>query len=186
MPASLPAGRDARLRALLDQRARFLSFVERRVGSRELAEEVLQEAFVRSVETVDGVRDDEAVVPWFFRVLRNAVAELHRRRAARDRATDALAGEAAVLEAGRREEKGELCACFSALLPELKPEYADAVRTVDLEGATVAELADKRGITVNNATVRLHRARQALGRELRVACGACADHGCLDCGCKKS
>jgi RNA polymerase sigma-70 factor (ECF subfamily) len=34
--------------------------------------------------------------------------------------------------------------------------------------------------------VRLHRARQALKRELERSCGTCATHGCLDCTCGAS
>jgi hypothetical protein len=36
---------------------------------------------------------------------------------------------------------------------------------------------------VNNASVRLHRARQALARRVRAVCGACADRKCADCSC---
>jgi hypothetical protein len=32
--------------------------------------------------------------------------------------------------------------------------------------------------------VRLHRARATLRDKLRVVCGACARHGCLDCSCR--
>jgi RNA polymerase sigma-70 factor (ECF subfamily) len=175
-----------RLDTLLGERAKFLSFLERRVGSRELAEEILQEAFVRGLERIEDVRADESVVPWFYRLLRNAVVEVHRRRAANARASAALANEAAALEAAHDEVSGELCSCMSGLIDALKPEYADAIRSVDLGGRSLTDLATDAGITTNNATVRLHRARQALGRELRATCGACADHGCLDCGCKKS
>ena|SRR5215207_2529268 len=38
------------LRVLLDNHARFLAFLERRVGSREEAEDIPQEAFVRSLD----------------------------------------------------------------------------------------------------------------------------------------
>jgi len=51
-----------------------------------------------------------------------------------------------------------------------------------LGGRPVREL----GITVANAYVRLHRARRALLEGLRRVCGACLEHGCLDCTCRKS
>jgi RNA polymerase sigma-70 factor (ECF subfamily) len=35
------------------------------------------------------------------------------------------------------------------------------------------------------AAVRLHRVRAALRDKLKLVCGACARHGCLDCGCPK-
>lgn len=69
------------------------------------------------------------------------------------------------------------------LLPTLKAEYAEVVRKVDLEEQPVSAVAEAIGITVNNASVRLHRGRQALKKQLERSCGACAAHGCLDCSC---
>ena len=61
----------------------FLAFVERRIGNRALAEEILQDAFVRSLDRGDEIRD--SVVGWFYRVLRNAVIDRQRRQAVADR-----------------------------------------------------------------------------------------------------
>jgi RNA polymerase sigma-70 factor (ECF subfamily) len=52
-----------------------------------------------------------------------------------------------------------------------------------MEAATVASFSREAGITPNNAAVRLHRAHEALKRQLLLSCGTCADHGCLDCRC---
>ena len=46
------------------------------------------------------------------------------------------------------------------------------------------DLAVRTGITSGNAAVRVHRAREALRKQVRTACGSCAEHGCLDCHCK--
>jgi RNA polymerase sigma-70 factor (ECF subfamily) len=54
---------------------------------------------------------------------------------------------------------------------------------VDLEGGSVGDYARKAGITPNNASVRLHRAREALRKQVEKTCGTCATHGCLDCTC---
>ncbi|WP_394829722.1 RNA polymerase sigma factor [Pendulispora albinea] len=180
---------EERLRTLLGERARLLAFVERRVGSRELAEEILQDAFVRGVEKASEVRADESVLAWFYRLLRNSIIDRRRRTAANTRATTALAAEHDAFGAGRLEsdaERGEICSCMSELIGTLKPEYETAIRSVDLEGGTVGQLAAATGISAGNAAVRLHRARQALGQRLRSTCGACAEHACLDCGCKKN
>ena len=76
-----------------------------------------------------------------------------------------------------------VCGCVRTLLPTLKSEYAEVVRAVDLEERSVAEYAARAGITSNNAGVRLHRAREALFRQVVLSCGTCATHGCLDCRC---
>jgi DNA-directed RNA polymerase specialized sigma24 family protein len=48
------------------------------VKSRALAEDILQDAFVRGVNKLDTLRSDESAIAWFYRVLRNAIID-HRR-----------------------------------------------------------------------------------------------------------
>ena len=70
------------VRALVDNHREFLAFLERRVGSRALAEDILQDAFVRGArEARRACASEESAVAWFYRVLRNAVIDHHRRRA---------------------------------------------------------------------------------------------------------
>jgi RNA polymerase sigma-70 factor (ECF subfamily) len=168
-------------RLLVGRQRALLAFLERRLGSRADAEEVLQAAYARALER--GVPEgDDGVVPWFYRVLRNALVDRARRLDAERRSLERLARE---LDEGTAPElRDTVCACMHDLLPALKPEYADVVRAVDLDGRSLGDVAAERRITVNNATVRLHRARQALKAQLLRACGACAAHGCLECRCR--
>jgi len=166
---------------LVSNHRQFLSFLEARVASRAVAEDILQAAFVRAVERGGSLREAESAVAWFYRLLRNALVDHHRRKA----------GEARALEKERRQaEEGfepelrdAICACVGGLLPTLKPEYAEIIRRVDLQEAPLAAVAADLAITSSNAAVRLHRARRALGRRLERSCGTCAAHGCLDCTC---
>ncbi len=132
------------LEVLVENHRRFLAFLERRVGSRVEAEDILQDAFVRSLDRGDTVRDPEAVIPWFYRLLRNAVIDHHRRRGAEDRALAYAAGTADEAEPGADEAlRDEVCACVAALVETLKPEYATAIKRVDLDGAAVSEFASR-------------------------------------------
>ncbi len=174
---------DEALEVLLAQHERFLRFLTPRVGGREAAEDVLQAAFVKGLDGLGALRDGESAVAWFFRLLRNAVTDLHRRRAAEQRRLEA---QARGLREGVEDEdalRAEVCACVGALLPLLKPGYATVLRRAELEGASLAEVGRELGITANNAGVRLHRARLALKRELERVCGTCTAHGCLECTC---
>jgi RNA polymerase sigma factor (sigma-70 family) len=169
---------------LVDGHTRFLAFVQRRVGSRAIAEDILQEAFARALARGDSLRSGESAVAWFYRLLRNALVDHHRRAAAAGRALDAAAIEAGVQSTWADDDlKNAVCQCIGDLVGTLKPEYAEAIRRVDLQGGTVGDYAKASGITANNAGVRLHRAREALMRSLVRCCGSCATHGCLDCSC---
>jgi len=163
----------------------FLRFVERRVGDRATAEEIVQDAFVRSLDRGDEIR--ESVVGWFYRVLRNAVIDRQRRQAVANRRLDQFAIELETNPVGGDELAGELagivCHCVAQLADTLKPEYADALRRIEIDGVAVKDYADTAGISASNAGVRIFRAREALRRQVARACGICADHGCLDCTC---
>ena len=65
------------LDVLLANHREFLRYVEQRIGDRALAEEILQDAFVRSLDRAEEIR--ESVIGWFYRVLRNAVVDQQRR-----------------------------------------------------------------------------------------------------------
>lgn len=172
------------LQVLVDNHRRFLAFLERRVGSREAAEDILQDAFVRGLARAGTVRNEEAIVAWFYRLLRNALVDHYRRAGAEQRALAHIAGTTDAAESVSDQElHGEVCACVTSLVQTLKPEYAAAVRRVDLDGVSVTAFANEVGITPNNAAVRLHRAHEALRRQLVRSCGTCATHGCLDCDC---
>jgi RNA polymerase sigma-70 factor (ECF subfamily) len=169
---------------LVANHRRFLAFLERRVGSREVAEDILQDAFVRGLAGSARVRDEDSVIPWFYRSLRNALVDHWRRRSAEDRAVERVAALAEDSVAGVDAELEEtVCACATDLLGTLKPTFADALRRVDLDGLSVKAFAEEAGITANSASVRLFRGRKALREQLQLSCGTCADHGCLDCSC---
>ena len=160
----------------------FLAFLERRVESRAVAEDILQAAFARGLERGAGVQD-EKVVAWFYRVLRNSVIDHYRQRSASARAMEAWGREFTEVQEPDEMMRQEICQCVSGLLTALKPEYQQALRIVDLEDGKLSDLAQQSGITAENAAVRVHRARKALRRQVEQACGTCAEHGCFDCHC---
>ena len=170
---------------LVDRHRRFLRFLESRLGSRAAAEDVLQAAYVKGLERGGELRDNESAVAWFYRLLRNALIDHYRHRDAEGRALARHAEEPRI-ERSDAELEAAVCECVHGLIPTLKAEYADILRATEMEGAGVAEVAVRLGITPGNAGVRLHRARQALKQRLETTCGTCTEHGCLDCSCEAS
>lgn len=167
---------------LLQHRDKFLAFVRKRVGDSGLAADVLQDSLLKALKKGAQIRDAESPVAWFYRILRHALIDLYRRQGVRDRALQNLQAE--VDHPPTTEEVRAICACFQALLPTLKPDYAELIRAVDLGEESVEAAAKRLGITPNNLKVRLHRARRQLRARLVESCRLCAAHGCLDCDCR--
>lgn len=169
---------------LLGSLNEFLAFARGRLNDPELAADAVQESLLKALRSSGQIRNEENVKAWFYRILRRTIVDLYRRNDAHRRAFERLRQE---LEGPQtQEEERVLCACIDRLIPAMKPEYAALLRRVDLNGEDAEPVATSLGITRNNLTVRLHRARQQLRQQLEQTCRLCAKHGCLDCHCDET
>jgi len=173
----------AAVATLLENHRAFLRYLERRVGDLALAEDILQEGFAKVVARPEQAPADESVISWFYRTLRSAAIDQFRRRGAADRAYEAFARELETHEVPSDEMESEICACVSRLAATLKPEYAEALQEIEVGGTPVKTFAAQKGLSSNNAAVRVYRAREALKKRVTESCGVCAEHGCLYCTC---
>lgn len=178
---------DAVVKTLTENHRKFLAFLAKRVGSKEVAEDLLQLSIKKAVEYPPEAVEEIGVVAWFYRVLRNTLTDYYRAQASEGKKHDefhnTLDVHGKTKVAPMDEIEAAVCECMNGLLPTLKDNYADLIRRIDLGGESISSVAKNLGITENNLTVRLHRARQALKTSLERTCGTCTEHGCLNCTC---
>lgn len=165
----------AALRAHRDQLA---AFVRARVPASEV-DDVLQIAAVRAIEGAGSLRDGNRVLPWLYRVHRNAATDEIRKRARQQRWVD---DDSSVPEVAVDVPEPP-CRCSVAQVRRIRPAYAAVLTLVDIRGATLAEAAEALGISTNNVAVRLHRARKALRESMLEHCGVTSAVECADCPC---
>jgi RNA polymerase sigma factor (sigma-70 family) len=188
-PAGASTGTlDDIVRQLVENEVAFRAFLRRRVDDEALAEDLLQQSLVRAVEHHHSLQQHENAVPWFYRILRHAIIDYYRSQASEGRKHDAFLQELTVSGEDKAAPpdavKPTVCACLYQLLPAIRPNYAELLRRIDLEGESPHKVAKDLQLSQNNLTVRLHRARQALRTGLEKACGICSKHGCLNCVCE--
>jgi RNA polymerase sigma-70 factor, ECF subfamily len=167
--------------SLLEAREKFLGYIRKRIDDPELAEDILQDSLLRATQAAPTLRDQDRLIPWFYRILQNAITDTYRRRGVERKHVVPVVAEEPRVEP---EDEATLCECFRALVPTLKTEYAELIQAIELGGETPEAAAQRLGVTPNNLKVRRHRARQALRRRLEETCRSCAEHGCLDCTCR--
>ena len=168
---------------LYASRERFVAYVRNRVDEPELAEDIVHDSLLRALRAAPDLRENERLLSWFFRILRNAIVDEYRKRGVAGRHVDPAGALPDVPDLSGEDEK-TICSCFRALLPALKPEYAELIEALDLAEEAPEAVAQRLGITTNNLKVRRHRARQALRQQLENACGTCAQGNCIgDCTC---
>jgi RNA polymerase sigma-70 factor (ECF subfamily) len=165
---------------LLAHRARFVSFVRSQIGDRAAAEDVVQGALAQLVAEPRHLTGQD-LVRWFYRVLRNAIVDRHRRQAAESRGVARWQVDPTTHQPA--EPPRRLCGCVNAALNGLPAKSRAILEAIELAGMTPAGYAKAEGISASNSSVRLHRARRLLAERLTGICGTCTLDGCSDCDC---
>lgn len=172
---------------IVEDEAAFRGFLRKRLGDEAIVEDLFQECLLRAVQHQHSLKNQEIVVAWFYRILRNTVIDYYRSKSAQQSRHETFETESKVLgehEVPSLDEvKATVCACLEPVLNSLRPGYAELLRRIDLGGESTGAVAKDLQISSNNLTVRLHRARQALRGSLEESCGICTKHGCLNCTC---
>jgi RNA polymerase sigma-70 factor, ECF subfamily len=159
---------------LLRQRGKLVAYVKRKVGDPDVAEDLFQDSLLKALHKSSDLQDADRLLPWFYRILNNAVVDHYRHRGVEEKHQAQLALDS-LPEAGT-DEWQQLCKCFRDILPTLKPEYSQLIEQLELAGGDPAQVAAQLHISRNNLKVRRHRARAALRERLEETCPlfACA------------
>lgn len=170
--------------ALIENRRTFLRFLTRRLGNRDVAEEVLQQFSLRALSKASDINKRESILQWLYRVLSSTLADYYRAEMARQRREIEYAHFQPTYSNEVTFDPEAVCTCFYQLLPTLRPEYAEVLQRIDLQGEARAKVAEDLGITLNLVRVRLHRARQALKHALLTSCKGCShEQAFMNCEC---
>jgi RNA polymerase sigma-70 factor (ECF subfamily) len=162
------AGDDAAFDALFARWAgRVLRFVERMVGEASVAEDLVQETFVRVWRARGRYRAEARFSTWLFTIAGNA-ARNERRRPFR-RAPHEPEGDASALAADDPPADAQLAArreakALEAALAALPPRQREALWLRAVEGLSYAEVAAALGASEMSVKALIHRARVALAR----------------------
>ncbi|HEY0134878.1 MAG TPA: hypothetical protein VGB85_12380 [Nannocystis sp.] len=149
----------------------FLALLQARVSSHALAEDILQDAFVRCGDGTDSPSDDDSAVSWFLRNLHVAVINYQERHEVTSRGLSALAAD---LDGNSRAAAGLRRVVYRSLVrlvENLDPVYAVALKRTEVESVGAEEYASKAPVKNRNTlVVRLFLAREALKKQVTLSC----------------
>lgn len=181
LPLPFDATSSARWNEILRaHRGELRGFLRRRLSSDAEADELLAMTLARAWEKSAALGDPTRARAWLFAVARTSLdsyRKSERRRLAH------LAPDAAIDDVADLPVRAAGCCCSLVRMAELPPAYASLLRSVDVDGESLSDVARELGITTNNATVRLSRARSALRARLEAHCGTTSAEQCMRCGC---
>ncbi len=141
----------------------------RLTGDRQLAEDVVQETFIKVMRSLSSYRGDGPIAAWLYRIgYREAIAVTRKRK---DEPTEP---DTMVYLADRSDDdvereivSRELAAVLDAAISSLTPPLRAAFVLRDVEGLSTAEVAAALDASESAVKMRLARAREALRVQLK-------------------
>lgn len=152
--------------------SKLRSFLLSRTHDRQVADDLLQETFLRVHRKLDSVRDEQRLNSWVFQIARNLVIDHYRARGRTvagdlgESPADAVPGPSSSTPNLNRE----VASWLPAALDSLPPEYSRAVRLYEVEGLSQQEIAERLGLSLSGAKSRIQRGRRKLKGLLEDCC----------------
>jgi len=139
------------------------------LGRRDLAEDAVQQTFVRAWQAADRIDIDRDPAPWLATIAKHVAIDIARYEARRrvspladvdrhDGVTVSVPPDLGVVDSVWRVRRA---------IDALPPELTDIVRMQHLNGMTHGEIAEKLGVPLGTVKSRSHRAHRMLASELR-------------------
>lgn len=145
---------EARLAGVMAREgSRLRNFIRRRVADPRDAEDVLQDVFTELVEANQLLMPIEHVSGWLFRVARNRIIDLFRRKKGESLDLDDLLPSP---DAGPDAEfaRGALLEELEAAIAELPEEQREVFVAHEIEGKSFKEMAAESGVSINTLLSR--------------------------------
>lgn len=148
-------------------RDRYARYAARLLGSVDLAEDAVQDAFVRAYERLAQCRDRSRFAGWFFLILRNRCFAIQR-EAAPDRPLEGQEDHlASTVRADAGIEAAERQRALDRALMRLTVEQREVFVLKHVEEHSYEEIAALTGASVPSLKMRMHRAYDRLRAELK-------------------
>ncbi|MCX6271795.1 MAG: RNA polymerase sigma factor SigZ [Bacteroidetes bacterium] len=143
------------------------SFILSKVHDEFLADDLLQEVFIRVHTKMDTLSDENKIQSWIFQITNNLVMDHFRKN---KKGLPVPDEKEEVVEEENEEVMAEAIDDMVKMMHELPAEYCEALCLTELQGMSQKEYAEKAGISHTLARTRAFRARKMLKEMLLKCC----------------
>jgi len=166
----------------------LLAFIDSKVNDRAIAEDILQEVFVKVYQKLDLLTEQDKLQPWLYQICRNTIIDYYRSKKL-IMINSHLDAEATVEPIP--QDLSQLNRCIRILINDLPDKYNDIIMRSDLQGEKQQAIAQDYKLTLAAVKSRVIRGREQLRKKLQACCDFefnefGAEASCKnDCGCEK-
>ncbi|GMT49524.1 MAG: RNA polymerase sigma factor SigZ [bacterium] len=161
-------------------------FIETRVSDSFVADDILQEVFLKVHSKIDSLKDSDKLQSWIYQITRNAIIDYYRSHTPLELPDKLISIETSPSDKARQE----IVACLEPMIHCLPEPCREAIILSDIKGLTQKEIAEQAGISLSGAKSRVQRARAMLKKTLLDCCqfefdhqGRMVDYNRKDHGC---
>ncbi|MCI0459481.1 MAG: RNA polymerase sigma factor SigZ [Gemmataceae bacterium] len=142
-------------------------FIRRRVADDHLADDLLQETFVRIHRHIGALQETDRLAAWVYQIARNVLQDHYRWRS---RNEVALSDTVAANDGRLSYRCIQAGAWLEELVRQLPETYRQAVQLSEIDGLLQREVADRLGLSLAGAKSRIQRGRALLKQALDDCC----------------
>jgi RNA polymerase sigma-70 factor (ECF subfamily) len=146
----------------------LLGYFRRRVASPEVAEDLLQEAFVKLLGRLEGGGSVANAQAYLFRLARNLVVDHYRRR--KDSSPPPELSDDSQEEERNEGTRRDIAGWMRRFISYLPSPYSETLLLSEIRELPYAEIAAQLGVTLGTVKSRVHRGRELLRRRLVACC----------------
>jgi RNA polymerase sigma-70 factor (ECF subfamily) len=140
----------------------LLGYVQRKIRSREDAEDVLQNVFIKISANVGGLTDEIKLKSWLFTVTRNAIIDYYRANASNKRIAVNEEIDDDTEEVHDPDPTKGLEQCVSTMIALLPEEYRQIIIDAEIKGVKQKDLAARYHMAYPSMRSRVQRGSERL------------------------
>ena len=151
---------------VLKYQSRLISTAFKFVKDQQIAEDLVQDSFIKSFKSISSFREDSTFYTWIYRITVNTAWTLRKKAKKHNTLNIEETYEPIVIDEKKDPElvaiNSDLSSVLVSALDKIPMDQRIIVELKNIEGRSHKEIADILGISVTAAKVRLHRAHQKL------------------------
>lgn len=141
-------------------------FIILKVRSKDDADDILQEVFIRIHNKIDTLQDNQKLESWIYQITRNVIIDYYRSKKQVIELPESLAED----DSSESEAAKRISPSVKKMINELPNIYKKALLLTEYSGMTQKQLAESLGLSLSGAKSRAQRARQQLKQMLLECC----------------
>lgn len=145
----------------------LLSFIQKRVSDSSMADDILQEVFIKIHTRIDSLQEKNKIKAWLFQITRNTIIDYYRKANPFNEASNELTD---LEDENDPVALGDIQSCIVPMIKSLPEDYRDALFMTELNGLSQRVLAEKLHISYSAAKSRVQRGRFLLKEALSNCC----------------